>query len=455
MQEGLNQHKIDYVLYHLGFEFEITDAISSRFVFGNSLAEQPSVVFKLSENPLDLNTLFYVEEIPVLYPLEGSKLYSFEKGSLIFHHDVLKSAFHLLSGYQEYNSENLDNHGRFKYEGSIQQKLGIVKKPVVNYYFRLIADAIEVFCEQQQIEFKRKSLFENYGFMLTHDVDRVDAYDVFGVGLRVKQLLGMLRSPYTKFQSLKLFIVAFFNWLNCWNRKNPYWNFDYLVEQEKKNEFKSVFYFLTKNQYNVDSRYHFEDKRIVDLMIQLQEQGCEIGLHGTVQSATDTHHMKTLVERLKKVLKGKLVGGRQHILVYDLIKTTLVQEKAGLQYDTTLGFAEHEGFRNSYCSPFKLYDFEQDRMIDVWELPLNVMDQTITGYRKLNFDQMRETVKDVVEEVQQFNGVFTLLWHNCHFDEDSLPGITAFYESLLTQIAQTKPESILGLDLVGKLNNNL
>ena len=131
----------------------------------------------------------------------------------------------------------------------------------------------------------------------------------------------------------------------------------------------------------------------------------------------------------------------------------VIHEKAGISYDSTLGFPEHEGFRNSYCFPFKLFDFQSDRMIDVWELPLNVMDVTLFHYRKLTKDEAYKSVEVILDEINRFNGLFTLLWHNDFFDEDRYPGISEFYANLLRMIKTYHPLSLSGKEISNRMKD--
>ena len=449
----LNKQKIDYVLYHLNLFINLDELKSHfKFISHNEIGENTffgAIIFPLSSKSLNRDSVFFVDNIPVLFPNSTKKrFYYFENNNLIFEHDILKSAFYLLSGYQEYESKQKDSLGRFPYNNSIQKYLGIVQKPIVNYYFEIIADAIEEFCSRNNIEFKRKKLFDNFGFMLTHDIDKVDTYNIYDFVYKFKQIFKLVKfnEPYKRVLKSNLKYIV--NYLNIFSKRNPFWNFFYLQELEKKHKFKSVFYFLHKDILHSDSYYTFNENRIKNLINKLIVNGNEIGIHGTIKSSYDENAMLENINKLKEVSLQKIAGVRQHRLMFEMPKTICIHEKVGLKYDTTLGFAEHDGFRNSYCLPFKLYDFENDRMIDVWEMPLNVMDGTLFSYRKLNSEDAFNSVKKVINEVKKFNGIFTLLWHNSFFDNDLYPDITLFYENLLRYIRYENPQNVLGKDIV-------
>ncbi len=454
----LNKNQLDYIFFHLNFVFEITDEIRNLFLFVKNkneiINESNKIIFLLSDEDYFENNVKYINNIPVLFSLEADEFFSFQNSNLIFEHDLLKSSFYLLSGYQEYVSKEKDFLDRFPYKNSIQQRLCFVKKPIVNYYFEIISNGISKFCERNKIKFQKKQLFENYGFMLTHDIDRINTYDIFEVILKVKQFLGLSKTNIHKKTVFKLMIKYFFHFINIFDKRNPDWSFDLMRNIERENNFKSVFFFLHKDKLHKDSRYTFEDKKIKNIIIFLINEGCEIALHGTVGSAKNTEKMQDIKKKLQKVSSQKIVGVRQHFLKYEHITTIKIQEKTNLQYDSTLGFAAHEGFRNSYCLPFKLYDFENNRIIDTWEIPLNMMDTTILNYRKLSYQEATDSVFELIREIKKFNGIFTLLWHNNFYDEDIYPGVIKFYTKLLKQINNSKAQSILGMEFINMINND-
>ena len=76
-------------------------------------------------------------------------------------------------------------------------------------------------------------------------------------------------------------------------------------------------------------------------------------------------------------LKVVARGGRQHYLRFDVSSTWKFWEKGGFAYDSTVGYAEHEGFRCGTCHPYVPFIIDEDRVCRVQEVPLIVMDGTL------------------------------------------------------------------------------
>ena len=391
-------------------------------------------------------------DIPVLFPvLRGTASFTSINGNVIFNNDLLKSSFYLLSGYQERNPVSLDHLDRFEYQSSIQSRLNIITRPVVNYYFDEIISGIREFCRLHNIGFTKRNLFTNFAFFLTHDVDRVIYYNLNSLLNTGKQIAGFMNPGKKKSYLLKEVFNIGSHIISNPGGNDPYWNFSFLSNIEKKLGIRSAWFFLPEDQKHIDSYYKLTDKKIIELICFLLNEGHEIGLHGTVRSYHSFESLVKIKKELVSVTGQDSSGIRQHRLMWRHPDTALIHEKAGLIYDTTLCFAGHEGFRNSYCHPFRLFDFEKERMLSYWEIPLNVMESTLFDYRYLDFGDALKAIDHLLSEIRAFNGVFTLLWHNNYFDEVEKPGITAFYTGLLERIMSEKPEVITGMDIIKKI----
>ena len=451
----LNNKQIDYIFYHLAqhLDSDWFNFIRSKFLFSKDeeKLENDGIIFQLSPHELIFEDIIKIDGLPVLFPLDNKrKFYSLEGNSILFHHDILKSCFYLLSGYQEYNSEEKDGLGRFPYYKSIQYRLGMLHKPIVNYYFDIILKGIEEFCQKNNIQFQRKRLFNNWKVMLTHDIDKVETYQINSIIYKFKQIIGLSSSRYSKIHTLKLFFKYLYGYLTK-SKNNPHWDFDKIKAIEKKHDYKSAFYFLPKDNHHNDSNYTFDEPKILKLFQNLDKDGFEIGLHGTVKSSVEYAAMSDILKKLSRHSPQKPFGIRQHRLLYRHPLTIKLQEKVGLKYDTTLGFAGHEGFRNSYCLPFKLYDFENEKMIDVWEIPLTVMDGTLFGYRNLSIQEAKKSLLQLIGEVKKFHGIFTFLWHNGFEIDNPNKEIPEFYSNAVKLFKDNGADYILGKDIVQKL----
>jgi len=140
--------------------------------------------------------------------------------------------------------------------------------------------------------------------------------------------------------------------------------------------------------------------------------------------------------RLDAVLGETHYGGRQHYLRFQAPDTWRHWEQVGLAYDSTLAFADHEGFRGGTCHPFRPFDVQQDRELNLWEHPLIVMDRTLLNYRGLAPAQAVERVLQLARRCKSVEGDLILLWHNSLLAR--LPLEVETYKQIVSQVTQMK-----------------
>lgn len=414
---------------------------------------QNCIVFLNDAAELVAKDISYVAGVPVLFSSLAERVWSLdEQGNLIFHHDLLKSAFYLLSGYHEYAvNTSRDHWGRVPFKHSLQNQLGITDTPVVNEYFSWIAEGFEAFLKHHnQPPIQKRQLFSTFGFLLSHDIDLIDKYGWNHLGYKVKELVGMVPSEHSKFTLAKATLQSFLEFINPF-RSNPYWNFDSLMQWESSHNMHASYYFLD-NDADGGSSYRFEEERVKSLFQKLQDCGHEIGIHGTTKTINDSHALASQIRNLSSHCQSMIMGGRQHRLLMDLPETFRNHTENQLKYDSSYGYAEHEGFRNSFCLPFKPYDFEREEMIDLWEFPLMAMDVTLFSYRRLTPEQIIPLIEHLIDQVLKHHGIFTLLWHNSFFDETLYPGVTKTYQSILNLVTSKKGRSLTGRELTELLD---
>lgn len=379
---------------------------------GNSIINinDSGITYFDNKKKLDYSTIIWKEwknaKIPFLFATMDEDIYSNIDGKWTINFDIIASSFYLLSGWQENESEIKDQIGRYPYEESIQKKLDIVEIPIVNYYFDILKTVIE---KAYSVSLTTIS-WQNHEFAtcITHDIDKCDSAWKEGSFSELKK--GRILSP------VKLLFKKIFN-------KDEWFNFDKIIEVEKGFNASSSFYFLPycqKRNNLINADYDVRSKKISKEIEHIIEYGSEIGIHGSSGTYDNVDNFK---DDLKK-LGRKIIGNRFHFLQFDIMKTPKILETTGIKYDSTLYFAEHIGFRNSFCHPFYLYDIENDRTTDILEIPLNVMDGTLAmaKYMKVGREDAIEKVFQLINEIIKFNGCFTLLWHNTYFSDYKYSG---------------------------------
>jgi hypothetical protein len=86
------------------------------------------------------------------------------------------------------------------------------------------------------------------------------------------------------------------------------------------------------------------------------------------------------------------------------------------------------------CHPYRPFNLNEGRQIDILEIPLVIMDRSLLkDYMRLNVKKAWECTKHLINTVEKYNGVITILWHNnmC-IDGENL----RYYEKVLEYCAE-------------------
>ncbi|NVO85216.1 DUF7033 domain-containing protein [Hymenobacter terrestris] len=317
--------------------------------------------------------------------------------------DVVSAAFYLLSGWQEFFSEERDQHGRFPYAASVQARYGFVAVPVVNYYFDILKTAVE-HVTGQVLKPRRWANGVTWAAFITHDIDNLRSAwkQPAKAALQRGNLLGFGQQLWRHL-----------------TQKDAWDNLELVQQTVAEYGAKSTFFFLPEHRKsangtpNADYRYHQLDKSIDTLL----QAGAEVALHGSIGTAIDEEQ---LLHEAVKIYRSEHTaqGLRFHYLSWEPRITPNLIDELTSAYDSTLGFAEHYGFRNSYCLPFQPFNFRTGKAYDFLEIPLNVMDTTLhhPRYLQLAPDEILPALTPMFQEIERFGGVCTVLWHNENFD---------------------------------------
>lgn len=316
--------------------------------------------------------------------------------------ELLKSnekLWNLFTKKEEYNPSMLDKHQRFSYHFSEHKN---VLDPEVSKF--LVENGFEFFWPDDK----------KFAVCLTHDIDNI--YPSW---------------KYRYFTSLKLGLK--FRFKEALNRflkeENPYWNFRETVDLERKYDARSSFYIITANK---DIRgYPYDAIDLKDELRYLVDNGCEVGLHGGYYSYANVKAMKKEKRELERILGKEVIGYRNHYLRFKVPDTWELLGKAGFKYDTTFTYADMVGFRNGMCHPFKPFNLNVNKEIDILEIPLTIMDGTLFSYMKLSFNEAWEICKKLIDTIEKYNGVLTVLWHNTSFDDIFYKDWGKLYEKIL------------------------
>lgn len=386
---------IEYVNLHFSKYFELEDKPFCLKNLSIKFPDSGAEFFKTKQpKPATIQWKHWEEEnLPLLFDTDTSKeWFELKDSQLVFNYDLPSLIFYFLSGWQEEHCKITDKFGRFPYAESIQKEHDFVMSPVVNYYFFILQKGIETFTQHPL------TLKQQFNINMTHDIDLINSG--WKSAIKKAVLKGHL------FQAFTILIKKI-------KGIDPFQNLEEIMQLEKEQGLKSTFYILPKNDnqkgiQNAD--YDINQPYIQKIIAKINaDADFKLGLH---TPALETLNPETLNKCIQAV-GSNVTTNRFHYLAVQ--QRDLKHFKhTSITTDSSLGFAEHSGFRHGSAWPFHPFDFEATKAMSLIEIPLVAMDVSLTNEKYMNLTEQEAMLllQKLTTEVKKVHGTLTLLWHN-------------------------------------------
>jgi len=386
----------------------------STWLTAASLPPEPLAWWDTSDIPTKLGD----KRLPVLYGKPG-----FTRNETAIHldSDIFGTCFFFLARLEEVVEQKRDAHDRFTAADSLSSRYGLIMRPIVDEYIEVLWACLRALWPR--LRRRRRTFRQN----LTHDVDQLRYF-------LPRALAGDLR--HRRFERVMPDVKR---WLStkAGRATDPYDTFEHIMDVSDAVGAVSTFYFITKWSHPLyDPAYFFNCSRTRALLKRISARGHQIGLHSSYNSYANGGQISKEFAALKRVCSATGTsqnrwGARQHFLRWRTPDTFQHLENAGLDFDSTLGYADAAGFRCGTCHEFQVFNLKTRRTLRLRERPLTAMDCSVLDaeYQNLGassaaFDYLR-TLKDIC---RRYNGEFTLLWHNTRLSE---PADASLYRAIV------------------------
>ena len=359
--------------------------------------------------------------------------------------DLVASSFVLLACWDERTVSTRDRYDRLPYSAGVfaaNPELRI-DEPAVDGYVELLRTVLAPRLATLGLEpLPRPGWMWDDGefaVALTHDLDNLWRWTRRGfaaAGYRTAR--GVSRRDWA---AVRRELGDAGDWLvrHLPRRTDPYWTFPQLLGGEDARGATSTFFVIARHTHRQDGNQpETYRKRIPEALALLARHRREIGLHGNDADRLGVDSLVGDRALLAGEARAEVHGIRYHYLRCLYHETLPLLEQAGFGYDTSLAFAEHEGFRCGCSFPFRPYSLAEERPLDLVELPMAVMDGTLQQphYRDLPPHEAERAAAAVFARVRASGGACSLLWHNNRFDPRLSRGYDQVYWRLVDGIRE-------------------
>ena len=348
--------------------------------------------------------------------------------------DIVANAFYFLSSWSERVGPRSDQTRRM-HANSVFVRLG-VPQDIVDRYLDRIVELLSAL--RDRLERKRWMPREwpqgtNYALVVSHDVDFIPSgvLDVAKQGAKtIVRHLVRHRHPADAVRAAAGLARA------VMRGRDPYGCVPEIIVREKALGLRTSFQVAVARRHPHDVNYRIEDDRVRDYLRAITDAGFDLCLHGSYRSTENPDWYVEEVELLAHHLARPL-GSRQHFLSFDFDALFAAQERAGIEYDMSMGFPDHTGPRAGFSYPYFTYCFKEDRPYDVLQLSLCLMDVTLRGYMGLTGQKARETVDLALHDLRHKRGCVSAVWHPIVFGGARDPGYDRLFWWMVDRVRAT------------------
>jgi hypothetical protein len=312
--------------------------------------------------------------------------------------DPLASIFFTLSRMEEYLTDQKDSLGRFPGKSSLLYQNNWHEKAMCD---RWSNDFLLFLKESCALRWNPK--LELVESIATFDIDNAFAY------LHKNTLRTQLATAKDYLYNRKERILDRTKVL-AGEMKDPYDTFEFIQTLAMSGANVLVFWLL--------GDYGTYDKNISHLqpnqcsLIQKMAEYAEIGIHASYGSNESDYQLGIEIERLNSITLKPVIKNRQHFLVLNFPMTyqSLIQQN--ITDDYTMGYADIVGFRAGTARVFNWFDLHTNDTTSLLIHPFTYMDGTLHEYLKLSPQEAMEKIKSLYQEICQYGGQFSYIWHN-------------------------------------------
>lgn len=335
--------------------------------------------------------------------------------------DIFSASFFMLTRWEEYVNKNRDSYNRFPAYESLAYKQVFLDRPIVNEYVEWLKQ--ELLKLDNSLKFKERE----FEFILTHDVDVTYKYSSLLKG--GKEIVGDIIKRKNPILALKNLSTKVLTHLKL--EKDPFDTYNYLMNISEQIGVKSYFFLHSSSSAKQDIN---NDKYLKQIAKNILDKGHYLGCHPSYNAYNNFKLFVSDKEKIENKIGKKLTFGRAHFLRFEVPITWQIWEDAGMEWDSTLSYADKEGFRCGVCYEYSVFNILTRKKLQLKEKPLVVMEGSFATYQSnIKPEEMESKITQLVNEVKRYNGEFVFLWHNSSFNTAMWKKYQAIYEKVITK----------------------
>jgi len=347
--------------------------------------------------------------------------YRHNSGTHIPAWNLFGTLFGLLTFQEERELSVRDKHGRFAAIFSPRCMDNILEVPAFNEAVAVLIGACIGISKNNNAAVQLGSVIKPPVIVLSHDCDILRGNDLWTQVIRAFRVVTPLISG-------KLPHIANLWWImrNA-IRPNDFYidTIPGMISIERMFGCNSTFYLLNGAGGRFGAR---SGSSILPKLIETVSHGCDVGMHYNYNTFLNVEQFSIQRKELSSLLGYKPVAGRAHYLRFDPVRSLPFLASQGILIDESAGYGDRTGYRCGIGGCFEAYDSVSERALGIWELPINVMDDTILS--QYGEDSLSAFEK-LLFHLCQIGGALSILFHPETFNNPEFSERKRFYHKIL------------------------
>jgi hypothetical protein len=220
-------------------------------------------------------------------------------------------------------------------------------------------------------------------------------------------------------------------------QKDPFDSFEWLNELHSKNKLFPIYFFLLAEKTKGYDKNILPGKTSLKKLVKEHSSQYKTGIHPSWQSGDHQQLLAKEITTLKDITNKPVEKSRQHYIRMTMPATYRRLIDAGIKEDYSMGYGSINGFRASYCLPYKWYDLEKEQKTELTIFPFCFMDANSYFEQGYSSDEALKEMEHYYKITKQVNGLFITIWHNHFLGTDKMfKGWREVYNTMINRICK-------------------
>lgn len=308
--------------------------------------------------------------------------------------DLFSATFLLLSRMEEYNSQDLDAHQRFKPEKSLAYQYGFLEEPIIDIWIAALRQLLVQ-------TFNVKIPLRKADFQITVDIDYLSKYGALSKIQYCSRVV--YYSLKRNKEALKL--------MKAVRQRNAMDPYEKIWQEIIHSDDPILCFILLSQGHKFDTNHKFEQFDYTK-WIKKHKNHLDLNIHPSYRGHEQPEEWEWELQFLENQLQKKVEKSRFHYIKFSLPDSYHQLIKMNIKEDYSMGYGSINGYRASTSRSFLWYDLSKEATSVLRIYPFAFMDSTAYFHTQKSMDEHWNYLHKQFQWAQLHGTTLTAVFHN-------------------------------------------